>query len=143
MYDKVLDVQLLEWMFAGLHVPSYVQAQQKEEQNNCEAMVNENWISDLMHNITTPLLAEFMMLWLMVDAFYFNPSDQDADAIVWIKTANGEYLTKSAYGIQFDGSLASIFPTRVWQVWAPLSYKIFIRLMLQNHIWRADRLLLR
>jgi hypothetical protein len=33
-----------------------------------EAMANENWISDLMHTITTPLLADYMMLRVLVEA---------------------------------------------------------------------------
>jgi hypothetical protein len=37
----------------------------------------------------------------------------------------------------------SMFPAAIWQVWAPLHCKFFICLLLQNHVWTADRLLLR
>jgi hypothetical protein len=45
--------------------------------------------------------------------------------------------------MQFDGSLGSSFPIKVWQVWAPLQYKFFVWLLLQNRIWTADRLMSR
>jgi hypothetical protein len=83
------------------------------------------------------------MLWTLVDAASFNPTDQEQDDITWTRTASGEYSAKSAYLMQFDGSIRSSYPAKVWQVWAPSRYKFFIWLLLQQRIWTADRLLLR
>jgi hypothetical protein len=51
-------------------------------------------------------------------------------------------LAKSAYDMQFDGSLGSSFSTDIWQVWAPSKCNVFTWLMIQGRIWTADRLLL-
>jgi hypothetical protein len=56
------------------------------------------------------------------------------------RTMDGSYSAKSVCEMQFDGSLESSFPTKVWQVWAPSRCKFFIWLMLQNRVWTADRL---
>jgi hypothetical protein len=57
---------------------------------------------------------------------------------------SGEYSAKPAYLMQFDGSIQSSYPAKVWQVWAPSRYKFFIWLLLQQQqIWTADCLLLR
>jgi hypothetical protein len=55
----------------------------------------------------------------------------------------GEYFAKSAYEIQFDGSLVSSFSVTVRRIWAPSQCKFFSWLMLQNRIWTVDMLLLR
>jgi hypothetical protein len=83
------------------------------------------------------------MLWIMVDAAQVNPSDPADDEIIWTRSADGNYSAKSAYSMQFDGSVESSFPTKIWQVWAPSRCKFFVWLMLQKRIWTADRLLVR
>jgi hypothetical protein len=62
------------------------------------------------------------------------------DDIVWRLTANGEYTSKTAYEIQFLGSIASNMNKMVWKVWAPPKVKFFAWLATQNRIWTADRL---
>jgi hypothetical protein len=83
------------------------------------------------------------MLWIMVDAAQFNPADTAEDQITWTRSADGNYSAKSAYLMQFDGGVESSLPATVWQVWAPTRCKVFMRLMLQNKVWTADRLLAR
>jgi hypothetical protein len=38
---------------------------------------------------------------------------KEEDSIVWTKTASGMYTAKSAYKMQFLGSVGSTFPTKV------------------------------
>jgi hypothetical protein len=106
-------------------------------------MAGETWIWDLMHNVSTELLAEYVMLWLLIDDLHFNPTDQRAGEIIWTRTANGQYSARSTFLMQFQGSLQSDFKRLIWHVWAPLRCKFFVWLMLQNRAWTADRLLLR
>jgi hypothetical protein len=79
------------------------------------ALENDNWID----NISAPLLAELTLLWIEVDAAHFDVSDHEPDEILWSRTTNRQYSASSVYQMQFDGSLKSAFPTKVWQVWAP------------------------
>jgi hypothetical protein len=95
-------------------------------------MAGETWIWDLMHNVSTELLAEYVMLWLLIDDLHFNPTDQRAGEIIWTRTANGQYSARSTYLMQFQGSLQSDFKRLIWHVWAPLRCKFFVWLMLQN-----------
>jgi hypothetical protein len=63
-----------------------------------------------MHSVTTPIFAEYVQLWTMIDAVQFNPSDLRSDEIVWTCRVDGMYSARSAYAMQFDGSLGSSFP---------------------------------
>jgi hypothetical protein len=65
-----------------------------------------------MQGITTPLFADYVMLWILVDTASFDPSDQSEDEIVWTQTSKGVYSANSAYLMQFDGSMESSFPAR-------------------------------
>jgi hypothetical protein len=108
-----------------------------------EALHNETWISDLMHDLTAPLLVDYMMLWILIEAAQFNPLDQAEDEIFWARSLDSIYSANTTYDMQFNGSLEPYFPARVWNVWAPSWCKVFIWLMLQNRIWMADQLLRR
>jgi hypothetical protein len=66
-----------------------------------------------MHNLTTELLIEYALLWELVDASHY---DQEVDSIIWSLTGDGEYSAKYAYSVQFEGSVQSTFPSRVWKV---------------------------
>jgi hypothetical protein len=99
-----------------------------------DALANDNWIRDIFHNITAPLI------WELVDAAAFNGQDENDDEIVWTRSPDGSYSARSAYRIQFDGSSESIFPASVWKQWAPSKCKFFLWLLL---VWTADRLMQR
>jgi hypothetical protein len=114
----------------------------KENRTVAEAMHNSTWISDLMHDVTTPIFGDYVMLWIMVEAAGFNPLDAADDQIIWTRAADGCYSAKSAYLLQFEGCVES-FQKQVWKVWASSRYKFFMWLLLQKRIWTADRLLAR
>jgi hypothetical protein len=98
------------------HVPNSFQAQQKKKRPVTDAMIYDNWIRDVLHNITKPLFLDYVRLWQLVTASSFNLADQTEDDIVWTRTANEIYSDKSAYNMQFDGSMDSSFPVGIWQV---------------------------
>jgi hypothetical protein len=95
-----------------------------------------------MRDISMPLFMDYVRLWHLIAASPFDRTDQEEDYIVWTRSANGVYSAKSAYNIQFDGGFESVFPSTIWQVWAPSRCKFFIWLLLQNRVWTVDRLLL-
>jgi hypothetical protein len=123
--------------------PALFKHAKRKNRSVADALEHDHWISDVMHNITPALFADYVLLWILVDQPGFNHLEQEDDQIIWTRTANGVYSAKSAYLMQFDGSLESIFPAKVWHVWAPSRCKFFIWLMLQNRIWTTDRLFLR
>jgi hypothetical protein len=94
-------------------------------------VAEETWIQDLMNDVTTDILAEYAMLWLVIDDLNFDPADQRVDEIVWTRMASGQYSARSAYLMQFQGSLKSDFKKLlIWQVWASSRCKFFVWLML-------------
>jgi hypothetical protein len=108
-----------------------------------DAMAGDAWIKDMMHSVTPDIVADYISLWMVIDRLNFDPSDTRSDEIVWLWSASGEYMAKSAYHMQFQGSTRSNFKALIWRVWAPSRCKFSIWLMLQNRVWKADRLLRR
>jgi hypothetical protein len=80
---------------------------------------NDNWVTDIIHNVSAPLLPKFILLWIGVDVAHFDPSDRQLDEISWTRSANRRYYASSAYKMQFDGSLTSSFQAKIWQARAP------------------------
>ncbi|XP_071685205.1 uncharacterized protein [Lolium perenne] len=105
-----------------------------------QALHNDAWVSkiDLEGTFTIDHMAQFIDLWTLISTIHLDP-DVDDD-IVWRLTANGHYSAKSAYELQFLGSLLSPMNKLIWKAWAPPKVKFFAWLLYQNRIWTADRL---
>jgi hypothetical protein len=78
-----------------------------------------------MHDMIPDLLIQYVMLWILIDAFSFNTEDTVEDEIIWWRTTDSNYSTRSTYELQFEGSQLSAFPTMVWKTWALARCKIF------------------
>jgi hypothetical protein len=63
-----------------------------------------------------------------------------ADEITWRWTANGEYTTKSAYRIQFQGHLKSINIRPIWKAKTEPKCKIFAWILLHRKILTSNNL---
>jgi hypothetical protein len=79
----------------------YLHSKQKN-QSVAEALHNDNWIWDLMHNLTISLFADYVLLWTLVDAEPIHPLGQIEDEITCTRTTDGIYSVNSAYEMQFD-----------------------------------------
>jgi hypothetical protein len=108
-----LVVQLVTGQCTCVDVSTTIQAQQKEEPV-AEAMQNEQWITDVMQDLTVPLLDEFVQLWGLVEDAGFHQENLEPDTIIWTRTSSGDYSAKSAYKMQFEGGIFSSFPKTVW-----------------------------
>jgi hypothetical protein len=133
----------LDGMSSAAMFPALFKQSKRKNCSVADAMENDNWIRDIMQNISAKLFVDYVMLWILVDDAALDPTQQEEDTITWTRTASGEYSAKSAYRMQFYDSVESTYPTKVWQVWAPSRCKFFIWLMLQNRVWTTDRLLLK
>jgi len=76
-------------------------------------MTNDQWVRDISHDLTVGLISEFVQLWTLVEEAHFDPSSTADDTITWTRTALGEYTAKSAYLMQFDGGMSSLYPKMV------------------------------
>jgi hypothetical protein len=62
-----------------------------------DALCNDNWIRDIIHDITVPEIAEYVRLWELVTEAGFDSQDHQEDEIIWIRTPDGSYSAKMAY----------------------------------------------
>jgi hypothetical protein len=85
------------------------QHSRRKNRTLAEAMNEGQRISDLMHNVTVPLIVDYMLLWELVEAAAFDSHDLEEDEITWTRTSSGVYTTKSTYLMQFDGGIESNF----------------------------------
>ena len=63
------------------------------------------WISDIAYDLTPDLLGEYFKLWGAIQSVQLDLGDTKEDVIVWTLESSGEYMTKSAYNIQFEGQI--------------------------------------
>jgi hypothetical protein len=98
------------------------------------------WISKINTNVGIMVnhLSEFVELWRRVSEVHLV--EGTPDDIAWKLTTSGCYTTASAYKAQFEGMVFSFMPGAVWKNSAPPKCKLFAWLILQDHVWIADRL---
>jgi hypothetical protein len=121
------------WLRGGalaLMFPALFQHARRKNRTIADTMRNDNWIVDVLCNITPTLLIQYTMLWILVDEVAFDPEDDNEDKIVWTRSFTGMYTAKLAFEIQFDGSSLSMFPVMIWRVWVPARCKFFSWLLL-------------
>jgi hypothetical protein len=94
--------------------PSLFIHSKRKNRTVANAMDNDNWLADLMHDMSATLLAKVTLIWIEVDATHFDICDREPDEIEWTRTTNKRYSVSSAYHMQFDGSMESAFPAKVW-----------------------------
>jgi hypothetical protein len=131
---QMANLWFFNWLSGGapaIQFPELYQHSKRKKRLVAQALTNDQWIRDVMHDLTVPLLEQFVKLWGFIE-----------DAIIWTRMALGEYTAKSAYEMQFEGGIFSCFPKAVWKVWALTKCKFFLWLFLQNRVWTTDRLLL-
>jgi hypothetical protein len=87
---------------------------------------------------TLQQLTQFVALWDRLQVVHLNLNT--SDHIEWTLNTNGDYSTKSAYMVQFHGSINTELDTLIWKSWAPAKCKFSAWLAVQNRLWTADRL---
>ncbi|XP_025825128.1 uncharacterized protein LOC112900482 [Panicum hallii] len=100
----------------ALLFPLLFKHSKRKNRTVAEAMLEEQWIQDISHDLTVHLLDEFVRMWGLIDEVNFDANNLESDTIIWTRTASGEYSAKSAYDMQFEGGLLSLFPKMVWKV---------------------------
>jgi hypothetical protein len=95
--------------------PTLYSHSRRKNRTVANAMENNNWITDLVHSLSA--LNCHDQDEELVEAAGFSGHDQDEDEITWARTSDGLYSARSAYTLQFEGSLMTSFPTLVWRIW--------------------------
>jgi hypothetical protein len=105
---KLCSQQLLSSEFTVF--PQLYDCSRNKRRSVLDALLNDNWVRDIIHDITTLEIDDYVMLWEIVTETGFDVEDQAEDEIVWRRSSNGTYTAKSAYELQFKGNIISPFP---------------------------------
>jgi hypothetical protein len=72
----------LDGMSPAAMFPALFQKSKRKNWSVAEALDNDNWIMDIMQDISPALLIDYIMLWTLVDAAGLDLSRQEEDSIV-------------------------------------------------------------
>lgn len=101
---------------------------------------DQSWTRGLWRMSTLDEMAEFVLLWDLVQQVSLNEQE---DQISWRWTANAAYSSKSAYLVQFNGSYGSFQGNYIWKAHAEGKHKFFAWQLIQSKILTADKLIKR
>jgi hypothetical protein len=105
-----------------------------------QAMDNWQWVSDIGSHLYLIGLQQYLKLW---DALGEVTLSQEADRLVWMHSAFGQFSSRSCYRAFFMGFISFEPWKRLWKTWAPPKCKFFLWLAIRNKCWTADRLQMR
>jgi mannosylglycoprotein endo-beta-mannosidase len=103
-----------------------------------QALKDDRWLLDLQHGLTQDMLPELINLGSLLDEVQLDESR--VDSIQWRFEESGEYSSKSAYLMQFEGAISSDFCSSIWRSWAPGKCKFFMWTATLDRILTADAL---
>lgn len=121
--------QLLKYLAPALYNHS-----KGKHRTVCDALVDNQWIRDIRHELNLALVHEFIKVYQQIWEGEITLTDKTEDTILWRQTNNGKYSAKSAYLGQFSGRIGSRAANLIWLTWAPSKCKNFTWLLLQNRI---------
>jgi hypothetical protein len=100
-----------------------------------QAIGDGRWIRHLKRNLSAQATREFTALWTAINNTVLR---EESDRVSWKWTANGEFSSKSAYLIQFQGCISAGFSNFIWKSDAPGKCKIFAWLAMLGRCNTAD-----
>jgi len=106
-----------------------------------KALQDNKWIEHINPVFSPTELHEYVLLWNAVQQVQLDESREDS--IVWRWTTDGEYTTKSAYRIQFQGTFSKLKLTPVWRAKAESKCRFFAWTLLHKKILTANNLIKR
>lgn len=96
----------IDWMTAKSLAPSLFQKATRKKISVQMALQDNRWISHILPIQTAQEIQEYVILWEKVHGVTLQENNDDS--IRWRWTDDGEYTTKSAYQIQFEGSFSKL-----------------------------------
>jgi hypothetical protein len=96
----------------------------KRKRLTVQMAVQENrWINHILSLQTEQELREYMKLWELTSSIQLQEGTEDS--IRWRWTQDGEYTTKSAYQIQFEGTYNNLKLMPIWKAQAEPKCRFF------------------
>jgi mannosylglycoprotein endo-beta-mannosidase len=102
------------------------------------ALPTGRWMRGLQRLSSADGMQQFVQLWIQLNQVQLN---NDPDTLRWRFTADGRYSTRSAYNIQFTGTVADGNWKLIWKAKVENKCRFFTWLLIQARLPTADRLL--
>lgn len=106
-----------------------------------KALQENRWLTHISPIATTVEIQEYVLLWEVVHQITLE--DDTDDEIRWRWTPDGEYSTKSAYRIQFEGTFSKLKLMPIWKAKAEAKCRFFTWTLLHKKILTANNLMKR
>jgi len=100
------------------------------------ALLNNVWMQDIQGHLTVGVLAEFFVIWDLVQDIPLQPEVEDTHS--WRLDSSGQFTSKLAYVALFNGSTEFRPNILIWRSWAPRNCKFILCLVAHNCCWTAD-----
>jgi hypothetical protein len=88
-----------------------------------EALQQNRWIAHILLLQSSQEIHKFVKLWELLTGVHLV--DNTEDTISWRWTTNGDYTTKSAYRIQFEGCYSKLKLSPIWKAKAEAKCHFF------------------
>jgi hypothetical protein len=109
-----------------------------------DGLLGNSWASDISGPLTVPAVVQYLRLWAAVAAVPFEEHGEDnADKVTWKLRGDGQFSSRTAYRLLFQGTIGLPGAHLVWHSFAPLKFKMHAWLALRRRCWTADRRLRR
>jgi hypothetical protein len=118
--------------------PSLFKIASRKRRNVKDALCNQRWFLDLNRGEQPEMIYELTELATLLQEVTLNENAHDS--IRWHFEASGEYLARSAYLLQFEGSISSDIAPMLWEGWSPGKCRFFLWTAELNRILTADAL---
>jgi hypothetical protein len=96
------------------------------------------WERDISGELMIVALREYLALWNAIQRVPQLGPGKD-NAFCWKWTSSGRFSSKSAYCTLFHGTVALPGAANVWNLFAPLKFKMHAWLALRRRCWTANR----
>ena len=106
-----------------------------------KAIQDNKWISHITPILSTAEIQEYVRMWEAVQQVQLDASREDN--IIWRWTTDGEYTSKSAYHIQFEGPYNKLRIMPIWKARAEPKCRFFAWTLLHKKILTANNLIKR
>ena len=93
--------------------PSLFRKAKRKKVKVYKALQGNKWIAHVTPVDTVKELQEYVTLWEAVE--HIQLEENTEDSIIWWWTEDGEYTTKSAYAIQFQGTFSKLKMMPIWK----------------------------
>jgi hypothetical protein len=105
------------------------------------AVQEHRWINHILPIQNSQEMMEYMALWEQVGMVQLQEGMEDT--IRWRWTLDGEYTTRSAYLIQFEGSYSKLKHSPIWKAQVEPKCRFFAWTLLYKKILTANNLMKR